>query len=1072
RAPSPAVPSAAALHAPERLALDFEDPEDLAARAKTALAALEANQPARWRALRARGVFRGGGAPAKAAFLYTGQGSQYLGMLGGLRETQPIVAETFREADRVMTPLIGQPLTELLYGPENGSGDAEAKKAAEHRLRQTEITQPAILTVDIALTRLLAAYGLEPDLVMGHSLGEYGALVAAGCLDFEQALLAVSSRGREMANVSVADNGLMAAVFAPLEEVERVLEHVDGYAVVANINSHNQAVIGGETAAVKKAVEAFTAAGHRAPFLPVSHAFHTRIVAPASEPLGRMLRTLDLRPPRVPLVGNVDGELYPMGGADEVVPQMLERLERQIASPVQFVKGLETLYREGARVFVEVGPKRALQGFVESVLGHDEGVLALYTNHPKTGDVASINQALCGLWASGLGAEAAEAVEDAPPAVTTESAAPAEPPAPEAPPPVPRSTAPDGGTPAGRAPDWGAQPAPVVSAPEPAGPLGAERERELGRIFAELIERGLSVYGGRPAAADPAEPVVITGAGLGLPGGRTVFDDRNVGRLLRGEQMIDSIPSRFRQAMVQKHITRLVKSDRGGPRFETIDSSHDVIKLAARGGALDLAEEFGFPSDRLPALDHVTQLAIGAGLDALRDAGIPLVMHYKTTTKGTFLPARWGLPEALRDDTGVIFASAFPGYDSFADYLAGYERDLARHERLGELETLRDRARAENASPTLVQELERRLAELRGQIDAEPYVFDRRFLFRVLSMGHSQFAELIGARGPNTQINAACASTTQAVALAEDWIRAGRCRRVVIVSADDVTSDRLLEWFAAGFLASGAAATDDAVEDAALPFDRRRHGMILGMGAAGMVVEEAAAAQERGLRPIAQVLSAVTANSAFHGSRLDVGHIREVMEKLVQQAEERWGVRRHDMAPQTVFVSHETYTPARGGSAQAEVDALRHVFGASADRMVMANTKGFTGHPMGVGLEDVVAVKALETGLVPPVANFKEIDPDLGELNLSRGGLYPVRYALRLGAGFGSQISLSLLRWVENPDGRRRTPEELGFAYRIDDELQGRHWLVAMGRHDAPEREIDRRVLRLRDQGPPARQVS
>jgi len=105
-----------------------------------------------------------------------------------------------------------------------------------------------------------------------------------------------------------------------------------------------------------------------------------------------------------------------------------------------------------------------------------------------------------------------------------------------------------------------------------------------------------------------------------------------------------------------------------------------------------------------------------------------------------------------------------------------------------------------------------------------------------------------------------------------------------------------------------------------------------------------------------------------------------------------------------VFVSHETYTPARGGSAAAEIHALRQVFGEDADRIVIANTKGFTGHPMGVGLEDVLAVKALETGIVPPVPNFKDADPELGSLNLSKGGEHPVYYALRLAAGFGSQI--------------------------------------------------------------------
>ena len=165
---------------------------------------------------------------------------------------------------------------------------------------------------------------------------------------------------------------------------------------------------------------------------------------------------------------------------------------------------------------------------------------------------------------------------------------------------------------------------------------------------------------------------------------------------------------------------------------------------------------------------------------------------------------------------------------------------------------------------------------MHAPLEDEPYTFDRRFLFRCLSMGHSQFAELIGARGPNTQVNSACASTTQAVALAEDWIRAGRCRRVVIVAADDATLRHdAARGSASGFLASGAAATDEVVEEAALPFDQRRHGMIIGMGAAALVVESAAAARERGLQPICEVLGTVTANSAFHGTRLDVEHIGE-----------------------------------------------------------------------------------------------------------------------------------------------------------------------------------------------------
>ena len=1015
RAPAPAAPDPALADAAVRVAIDYADAAELGRKAGKALSALSSGNAAMWRMLRAQGVFLGRGPAPKVAFLYTGQGSQYVDMLRELREREPIVAETFSEADRIMSPALGRPLTSYIFT------DGADRATLERQLTQTEITQPAILTVDLALTRMLAERGVEPDMVMGHSLGEYGALVAAGALDFAAALEAVSARGRGMANLKIPDNGAMAAVFAPLPEIERIVAEAGGDAVIANVNSTSQAVVGGATVAVEKIVQRFVEMGITAQRIPVSHAFHTSIVAPASEPLKASLRRLGMHAPRLPIVANVTGQFYP-AAAD--VDTMVDILGRQVASPVQFVAGLHTLYDAGARVFVEVGPKKALHGFVEDVLGED--VTALFTNHPKMGDVASFNQALCGLYAAGLGLGA-------------------------------RAAAPS--------------PAPT----EPRVDMDTARQLELGKLFAEFLERGRQVYEGaaagpastaEPVAAEPVamEPVVITGAALGLPGVERVFDDDNVGRILDGEQFISSIPQRFRRALVDLHITRLVKRESGDPTFETIDDEAHVVKLAGRRAPLDMVATFGIEESRDAAFDDVTRLAVGAGFDALRDAGIPLVMHYRTTTLGTQLPDRWGLPEQMRDDTGIVFASALPGYDTLAHDIEHYHTDRARREQLAALEAVRSRMRGDEPA---VAETDRRIAQLRHLIDTEPFEFDRRFLFRMLPMGHSQFAEIIGARGPNTQVNSACASTTLALGVAEDWIRTGRCRRVIVISADDVTNDALLPWIAAGFLATGAAATDDVVEDAAVPFDRRRHGMIIGMGAAAFVVEAAGAARERGIRPICEVLGSVVANSAFHGTRLDISHICQVMERLMRQAEAR-GVDRNAIARSTMFVSHETYTPARGGSAQAEINALRSVFGRHADEIVITNTKGVTGHAMGAGIEDVVAIKALETGIVPPVANFREPDPDLGELNLSKGGAYPVDYALRLAAGFGSQIAMSLLRWTPMPDGLRRSPDQLGFRYRIVDEAAWRRWLAAVSGRPDPELEVVTRRLRVVDGGAPA----
>ena len=174
----------------------------------------------------------------------------------------------------------------------------------------------------------------------------------------------------------------------------------------------------------------------------------------------------------------------------------------------------------------------------------------------------------------------------------------------------------------------------------------------------------------------------------------------------------------------------------------------------------------------------------------------------------------------------------------------------------------------------------------------------------------------------------------------------------------------------------------------------------------------------------------MTANSAFHGTRLDVEHIRDVMEDLVAQAEKRNGFRRAEFGA-AARCSFRTRPIRRRAEAAPQPRSTRcaEYSASAADRIVIANTKGLTGHAMGAGIEDVVAVKALETGCVPPVANFKEVDPELGRLNLSKGGGYPVEYALRLGAGFGSQISMTLLRWIPPQDGARTSPHALGYAY-------------------------------------------
>ncbi|MGZ4296316.1 MAG: beta-ketoacyl synthase N-terminal-like domain-containing protein, partial [Solirubrobacteraceae bacterium] len=224
------APTAETLRAPERIAIDYADGQELVSKAEVALRAMSSGNPAAWSALRARGIHRGSGAPGKVAFLFTGQGSQYANMLASLRDREPVVANLFDEADEIMLPLLeGRRLSDILFADPS---DLAAMARVEEGLRPTEIQQPAVITVDTALARLLGEYGIAPDMVMGHSVGEYGALVAAGALSFEDALEAVSARGREMAHIQVEDPGTMAAAIAPLDEVAEIVRSIDGYVVL------------------------------------------------------------------------------------------------------------------------------------------------------------------------------------------------------------------------------------------------------------------------------------------------------------------------------------------------------------------------------------------------------------------------------------------------------------------------------------------------------------------------------------------------------------------------------------------------------------------------------------------------------------------------------------------------------------------------------------------------------------------------------------------------------------------------------------------------------------------------
>jgi [acyl-carrier-protein] S-malonyltransferase len=305
------------------------------------------------------------------AFIFPGQGSQKVGMGKALAEIYPEARAAFDEADAAL----GEPLSRLCFdGP-------------EERLTLTENTQPAILAMSIAASRVLAARGIEPAFVAGHSLGEYSANVAAGTFSFADAVQVVRRRGRYMQEAVPVGQGAMAAILGlDAEMVRQACEEAAAGEVVspANVNGAGQVVIAGAAAAVQRASERAKALGaRRAIPLTVSAPFHCALMKPAEHRLAPELRALRVADPRVPVVANVDAE--PKRDAAAAI----EALVRQVSSPVQWEAVVRRLASEGVTNYVEVGPGNVLSGLVRKI--HKE---ATVHNFAAPGDLAAIEGAL------------------------------------------------------------------------------------------------------------------------------------------------------------------------------------------------------------------------------------------------------------------------------------------------------------------------------------------------------------------------------------------------------------------------------------------------------------------------------------------------------------------------------------------------------------------------------------------------------------------------------------------------------------------------------------------------------
>ncbi len=862
----------------------------------------------------------------------------------------------------------------------------------EQELKNTKNTHPAMFLTCAALYKLLSESGIKADYLVGHSLGEITALFAGGMLDLPPALQVIGARGFSFDCIPNERRGKMLSIKARREVVEEVISESGSKIYITNLNSPEQTVVGGTEQMIDSLVIFLSKKKIVHTILNVSHAFHTPLMLEAAEDFYNKIAGIKFNIPNTKIVINHLQKFYPQSPSS--LKNTTDILKDQITAAVKFSDSIELLYQKGVRVFVEVGPSTVLSNLVKQILAGKE-IKVIATNQKRKDAVEVYYQSLAELFALGVD------IQMVPPQNCC-----------------------------------------------PTNYIGNSISLTVGSETAGIVEQ--------KSARHHRESLVYSGVSIGLPGSfKKVFDEENFDLLCEGRNFIETLSDRDLNYMLDLNITRLIKNEESS-MFKRLSSFEDLIHLSGRLGKLDMSEDYLLDERILKQMTTTICAGVAAGYEALRDAGIPLVQEWVSSSSGKKLPGRLLLPEEMRDNTGIVYASCFTKIEPFirevSQYIAVKYGSKTKQELIEFYETLILQVKDPETKKILTDWFAAHYSSLNESGNQKIYEFNNDFMAQFSSLANNRLAQLIGASGPNLQLSAACSSTAYAVTVSESLILAGQAERMIVIGAENPSSELLLPWIGGGFLTSGAATNKANIYEAAVPFDNRRNGMIIGAGAVGIVIEKETAVEARGMKGICRLLGTHSFNLAGHQTRIDSRKFSAELERFIAKMEQEYRIDRKNIAPKTLYFSHETYTPKKGGCSQTEKIALETVFGDQFREILVTNTKGMTGHTIGASIEEAVAAKSLQYQKVPPVVNYKKPDPELEGLKLAKGGAHSFEYALRMIAGFGGQGNYILMQKLASGDDR------------IFDKPLYQSWLTRIGDSAGNELGVEGRILVLKGQ--------